>query len=178
MWSGQTVFSRLTWGFSEFGAPSGTLKWQWQVFTMTVRRPMSSSSSCVLIVRCPLVTTDTHCGRACCDVAAASPPVINAERRVISPLFTAWQVPQFVSLIDSFQDHPFLTTCVTPLVKQFVFFFFPAFQVSGERCSTEKGRKGHPTDRVHCWEKKKKHVPALTKEHRFLGKPERRTYST
>lgn len=100
---------------------------------MDFRRLISSSSSCI---RRPLVTTETLCGCARCNAGATSPAVINAERRVVSLLFTVWQVPQFVSLIDSFQDHPFLTAHVTPLVKQFVFFFFPAFQVSGECCST------------------------------------------
>lgn len=62
-------------------------------------------------------------------------------------LFTAWRVPPFVSLIDPFQDHPFLTACVTPLVKQFVLSFFPAFQVPGECCSTPRngGRDTGPT---------------------------------
>lgn len=89
--------------------------------------------------------TETLCGRRHCDAAAAAS--INAERSVLSLLFTAWHVPPFVSLIDSFQDHPFLTPCVTPLVKQFVFSFFPAFQVPGECCSTPRngGKDAGPT---------------------------------
>lgn len=106
------------------------------------------------------MTTETRFGCARCD-AAASPEVINAERIVLSLLFTAWHVPRFVSLIDSFQDHPFLTPRVTPVVKQFVFFFFGFW---GTLQYAEKLGKGHAVLTVFTSGKEKEAFSALTQE--------------
>lgn len=130
---------------------------------------MSSSSSCMLIVRCPLVTTETLCGRARCDAAAASPAVINAERRV--PLSIIYSVAgpsicfshRFISRSSIFNSacHAFSqTVCVLFLCC--ISGFWGMLQYA------EKWRKGHNTDSVHCRERKRSIFPISLKSTGFL----------
>lgn len=141
------------------------------MFTIAVRRPMSASSFCMLIVRRPLVT-ETLCGRACCDAAAAaaSPAVINAKRRVVSIIYSV--AGPSICFSDRFisRSSIFNSACHASSQTVWVLFlscipgFWGMLEYSG------KQRKGHNTDSFHCRERKRSIFPFSLNSAGFLEK--------